>query len=152
MIFGIKKKWLIVIGVMLLFVVTNPGPAAFKSYQGLDERQNYSDVKRKLNLFVCSLYEDSRASYSDVYLGILGNIFHVSSPGRRDYVARVEQIERQERKKDSLAIADKEEEQKYYDSVYSKGYVENNDSSVSALVKEFGLKKIKLSYNEKHIR
>lgn len=68
-----NKKRYITASVILLFVITNPSPAAFHNYKGFPGH-------RKYNFFICSIYTvtyipESRQTINQQYLAILGNFF-----------------------------------------------------------------------------
>jgi hypothetical protein len=68
-----KKRWYyIVIGIVAVFIVTNPSIKAFKDHLG---RTNYEYLSCKYNFFVCSIYLDDQQEY----LGITGNFFPIQT-------------------------------------------------------------------------
>jgi len=67
-----RKQW-IPIGILLLFIITNPSASAFKEYIGSN---TYSGLKRTTNLFVCSVYKH----YGSEYFGIFGNFIELKEP------------------------------------------------------------------------
>jgi len=66
-----KKLLLIIAGVLLLFIITNPSITAFKAYRG---RDSYDGLKRPLNLFVYSVYKDHGAEF----IGLFENFIRVN--------------------------------------------------------------------------
>ena len=64
-----RKQW-IPIGILLLFILTNPSISAFKAYVGSN---TYSGLKRTTNLFICSIYKHNGVDY----FGITGNFFEL---------------------------------------------------------------------------
>jgi hypothetical protein len=65
------KPWLIASGVLLLLIITNPSISAFKVYRG---RDSYAGLKRSLNMFVFSIYEE----HPNKFVGLLGNFIDIS--------------------------------------------------------------------------
>lgn len=63
-----KKKYYILLGILALFIVTNPSISAFKAYIG---SSTYSGLKRTTNLFVCGLYKHN----GETYFGMIGNFW-----------------------------------------------------------------------------
>jgi len=66
-----KKIYYVLIAILLLLVITNPGVKAFKDYLGYN---SYGGLKRKYNFFVCSVYQKSNSTY----FGIVGNFIKLS--------------------------------------------------------------------------
>ena len=64
-----RKQW-IPIGILLLFILTNPSISAFKAYVGSN---TYSGLKRTTTLFICSIYKHNGVDY----FGITGNLFEL---------------------------------------------------------------------------
>jgi len=65
-----KKIVFILVGILLLFIITNPSPTAFKEYQG---RNSYSGLRRTFNLFLFSEYKD----HGDKFIGVVGNFWEI---------------------------------------------------------------------------
>jgi hypothetical protein len=75
-----KKKALIASGIiLLLFIITNPSPTAFKSYLGVT---GYYGLKRSSNLFIFSIYKHGNWKY----LGIAGNFWWINEPIKRPQI------------------------------------------------------------------
>ena len=68
-----NKSLIVIISIVLLFIITNPSTTAFKNYLG---KTSYYGLKRSLNLFVVSEYEDR----GNDYLGVLGNFLWLNKP------------------------------------------------------------------------
>lgn len=66
-------KYIIPLGIVLLFIITNPSITAFKEYQG---RSSYYGLKRSLNLFVLSEYKDG----GNEFIGVFGNFIKLEKP------------------------------------------------------------------------
>lgn len=65
------KKWhYIILGIVAIFIITNPSVSAFKTFRG---KASYEGLKRPVNLFVYSIYKDHGAEY----VGVFGNFFRV---------------------------------------------------------------------------
>lgn len=60
----------------LLFVLTNPSLSSFKEYKGLDPKHASDYVRRDINLFLFSVYED-RVERGK-YIGVFGNFIGLS--------------------------------------------------------------------------
>lgn len=58
------------IGVLALFIITNPSVTAFKTYRG---KSSYEGLYRPTNLFVASVYKDG----GNKYIGMVGNFWRV---------------------------------------------------------------------------
>ncbi len=81
-----KRKKSFVIGILLIFLIlTNPTVRDFNDFLGKHKHTNYFssnpgeilrayNVKRKLNLFILSIYENE---YGTIYLGIAKNFIHL---------------------------------------------------------------------------
>ncbi len=70
-----KKKhlfWAIPLILILLFVITNPSPKAFKDYGGYAE---YYQFKRTSNWAIFSIYEDIETN--ERYFGIFLNFYKI---------------------------------------------------------------------------
>ncbi len=68
-----KKKHYIILGIVAIFIITNPSITAFKNYLG---SSSYSGLKRTENFFVCSLYSHGGRKY----FGIAGNFWEIPPP------------------------------------------------------------------------
>jgi hypothetical protein len=66
-----NKTWIIIGGIVLIFIITNPSLQAFKAHQG---EVSYEGLKREYNFFLFSIYNDSGYNY----LGIFGNFIQLS--------------------------------------------------------------------------
>lgn len=68
-----KKLWLITIGIIVLFIILNPGMRQFKEYCGSN---SYLGLKRESNFLVCSIYSSNYGGGSnDRYFAIACNFF-----------------------------------------------------------------------------
>lgn len=65
-----KKAILIPLGILCLFIITNPSVSAFKTYRG---RESYQGLYRPVNLFVLSEYKDR----GNEFIGVFGNFIPV---------------------------------------------------------------------------
>lgn len=65
-----KKKHYILLGILCLFIITNPSISSFKAFIGKTD-DNY---KRTSNFFIFSTYR-----WHSSYIGVLGNFFRESS-------------------------------------------------------------------------
>jgi len=80
-----KKKLLLIIGgVLLLFIITNPSVSAFKTYRGKD---SYEGLRRPVNLFIYSIYRDGPSEF----VGAFGNFWRVRGYG--SYVAQTAPVD-----------------------------------------------------------
>lgn len=68
-----KKAILIPLGILCLFIITNPSVSAFKTYRG---RESYQGLYRPVNLFVLSEYKDRGSEF----IGVMGNFILVKKP------------------------------------------------------------------------
>jgi len=66
-----KKQYYIILGIVAIFIVTNPSASAFKEYIG---SSSYSGLQRTGQYFVCSVYQHEGVSY----FGVAGNFFRVT--------------------------------------------------------------------------
>lgn len=64
----IKNLLYVLAAVVLLFVMSNPGPAELRAYLG---RHEAVKIKREFNLWVCSRYSVGHTKY----FAIAGNFF-----------------------------------------------------------------------------
>jgi hypothetical protein len=64
----VKNLLYVVAAVLLLFAISNPGPAELRAYLG---RQGAVKIKSEFNLWVCSLYSVGHTKY----FAIAGNFF-----------------------------------------------------------------------------
>ena len=64
-----RKQW-IPIGILLLFIITNPSISSFKAYIG---DTKYDHLSRPANLFLFSVYEDD----FNEYVGVFGNFLQL---------------------------------------------------------------------------
>ena len=82
-----KRKIFVGIGILLLvLIITNPGPAEFKSF--LHQNRDNDPAGREANFFIFSIYSNV-GDYPDAprnghiikytYIGILGNFFSTGS-------------------------------------------------------------------------
>ena len=68
----IKKGWLIVIAIIAILIIGNPGKKQFKEYLG----ENKTEVRRKYNFLIFSIWVKEHAGGDPVYFSILWNFFH----------------------------------------------------------------------------
>ncbi len=71
-----KKKWLIVLGIALVFIIGNPSIRKFKSY--IYEPKS-SDIRREYNFLLFSIYTENKNYDKTYYLGILFNFFNLGT-------------------------------------------------------------------------
>jgi len=64
----VKNLLYLLAAVLLLFVISNPGPAELQAYLG---RREAGKIKREFNLWVCSRYSVGHTKY----FAIAGNFF-----------------------------------------------------------------------------
>jgi hypothetical protein len=65
-----KKKYYVMLGILALFIITNPSITAFKAYRGSN---SYEGLQRPLNFFVFSVYKEGGTPY----IGVFGNFVRV---------------------------------------------------------------------------
>lgn len=70
----IKKGWLIVIAIIAVLIVGNPGKKQFKEFLGAD---NKTEVRRKYNFLIFSIWVKEGGYYNNdpVYFSIAWNFF-----------------------------------------------------------------------------
>jgi hypothetical protein len=71
-----SKKWRIFVGILLFFIILNPGMDRFKEYTGLIGKNGHY-LTRKYNFLIYSIYEDSLNEKK--YIGFLLNFFDITS-------------------------------------------------------------------------
>lgn len=73
-----RKGWIIALAIIILFVVTNPNPRAFKDYLGYPST---STVQRIYNCGIFSVYKipEGHADGGRIYFGIFMNFFDINS-------------------------------------------------------------------------
>ncbi|MGG9962553.1 hypothetical protein [Ferruginibacter sp. SUN106] len=68
----VKKFWIIIAIIILVLIVTNPGPKAFKEYLGEGQALQ---TRRVYNWLIFSVYETQLPFSNHQYLGIFMNFF-----------------------------------------------------------------------------
>jgi len=65
-----NKRLYIILGILVIFIITNPSVSAFKTFRG---RDSYDGLYRPINLFVFSVYKDHRHRF----IGVFGNFLDI---------------------------------------------------------------------------
>ncbi len=74
--YKVKKKWLIIWGLIILFIIGNPSIRKFKSYL----YNSGTDIRREYNFFLFSIYTEKNSPYNKTYyLGILFNFINLGT-------------------------------------------------------------------------
>lgn len=71
----IQKIYYVVMIVLVIMVITNPGMKSFNEF--LPKAQRKCSVARDSQWFVCSVYTVKCVGANNLYLGIFGNFFKI---------------------------------------------------------------------------
>lgn len=80
----IKKGWLILIAILLLFILLNPGYSAFKEFTGLSGN-NAAYLHKKANYLIFSVYEN--ADDEKEYAGVMMNFIEIPPKQEKPSIA-----------------------------------------------------------------
>jgi len=69
---NVSKKYSVLIGIVLVFVLTNPSRSSFASYL---HRTGLGNIGRDFNGLLFSVYSKGRDAEKEYYIGVLGNFF-----------------------------------------------------------------------------
>lgn len=72
---SIKRGWLVVVAIIILLIITNPGYNAFKEFTGMNGH-NAAYLHKKVNGLVFSVYEDSEDE--KLYAGFCLNFIDIT--------------------------------------------------------------------------
>ncbi len=73
--YKLKKGWVIIVVVVFVLILLNPGMKRFKEFSGFDNKK-MGYVTRNYNFIVCSIYEDT--DHKKKYFGILLNFIDIT--------------------------------------------------------------------------